>query len=101
MTTPIDDQALEALLKDDAHLDDAGFSDRVLTRLPRRRRVQRRDLVIAGSALAAAAIGVAVWLGSGGIELEAVRTSWVHVAAVAMVVGLGLWGALGAAQSEG
>lgn len=101
MTTPIDDHALEALLKDETHLDDAGFSDRVLARMPRRRRVQRRDLVIAGSALAAAAIGVAVWLGSGGLEIETVRSSWVHAAAVAMAVGLVAWGALGAAQSEG
>lgn len=100
MTTPIDDRALEAMLKDHAHVDDAGFSDGLVKRLPRRRRVQRRDVILASSALAAAGVGVVVWLGSDGTMLELVGSSWVHAAAVAMAVGLGLWGALGAAQSE-
>ncbi len=100
MTNPIDDHALEALLKDDGHIDDAGFAERVTARLPRRRRVQRRDLVVAGSALIAGGVGAAVWLGAGG-TLNVALGSWVHAAALAMGVGLALWGALGAAQAEG
>ncbi|OGQ17936.1 MAG: hypothetical protein A2138_02185 [Deltaproteobacteria bacterium RBG_16_71_12] len=100
MTTRIDDRALEALLEGDAHVDDAGFSDRVVERLPRRRRVRRREVILACSALAAAAVGTLVWLGSDGAALEQAGTSWVHAAAVAMAVGLGLWGALGAAHAE-
>ncbi|MCC7073613.1 MAG: hypothetical protein IT383_20050 [Deltaproteobacteria bacterium] len=100
MKTPMDDQALEALLKDDGHIDDAGFAERVTARLPRRRRLQRRDLVVAGSALVAGGAGAAIWFGTG-VSLEMAIGSWVHAAALAMGVGLALWGALGAAQAEG
>ncbi len=101
MTIPMDDQALEALLKDGAHVDDAGFADRVVGRLPRRRRVQRRDIIVVTSALLAACVGAVAWRSAGDVGLEVMRASWLHGAAAATAVGLGLWGALSAASSEG
>lgn len=101
MMTPLDDTALEALLKDDAHTADAGFTDRVMGRLPRRRRaLGRRELILSSSALLAALTGALAWSGLGVVTVELARSQWTAGAALAMAVGLGLWGALGAASSE-
>jgi hypothetical protein len=52
---------LEDALARPPHLDDAGFTDRVLSRLPRRRRA--RALVLAAGGLAAAAVAGLVLAG--------------------------------------
>lgn len=101
MNTPLDDDALTALLKDDAHLEDAGFSDRVMGRLPRpRHALGRREAILAGSALIAAAAGALTWSGFGDVAVELARSGWTQATALALVVGLGLWGAIDAATSE-
>jgi hypothetical protein len=50
---------LQDLFPRDPYLDDGGFTERVLAALPPRRR-DRRMWVLSGSALVAAAIGVAI-----------------------------------------
>lgn len=101
MMTPLDDDALAALLKDDKHVDDAGFADRVVARLPRRRAtLGRRDWIVAASALMAASVGALAWSSGGAAAFELARDSWIHGSALAVGVGVGLWGAVSAATSE-
>jgi hypothetical protein len=95
--TENDDAWIAALLREgDAHVDDAGFTDRVVASLPpRRRRIATRDVAIGAFALVAAGVGaLALSHGSGALfAFDAV-----HVGAVAVVVVVGLWGALAAAE---
>ncbi|MBI5498282.1 MAG: hypothetical protein HY904_24990 [Deltaproteobacteria bacterium] len=54
------DPQLESLFAPPAHVDDAGFTDRVLARLPARRAVNPwwRRAILAGAGAAAAAVGL-------------------------------------------
>jgi hypothetical protein len=101
MTKYLDDSALEALLRADGHVPDEGFADRVIAKLPhRRRRLAQRDLVLGGATLLAGAIGAASLAGGDRAVLALAGASWVHAAALALGVGLALWGAVAAASSD-
>ena len=94
---------LDALLKDDGHLDDDGFTARVVSHLPKkRRRFTKREGVIVAFTAAAGAAGFA-WLS--GIDVEAtvsgLGASWLGIAAGALVIGVTMWGVFSAASSEG
>ena len=91
-----DDAWLDAVLMDGAHVDDAGFTDMVLARLPApRKRRARREIAIGCFALAAGAVGaLAVAHGS----LATFETP-VGLMAVVVVGALALWGALSSADA--
>ena len=96
--TPTSDAWLEALLRDGAHVDEAGFTDGVVARLPaRRKRVSARTVALGAFALAAAAVGAASFahVSASVFALDAVSLGAVGV----VVVALGLWGALASAEA--
>ncbi|HSN90842.1 MAG TPA: hypothetical protein VLS93_06410 [Anaeromyxobacteraceae bacterium] len=87
---------LDALLARADHLDDAGFTDRVLARLPPRPG-RARALVLLGFAAASAVAGVLMALGPAS-GLVAALASWTPLASP---VPLGALAALGAALAAG
>jgi hypothetical protein len=97
MTDNHDERAfITAVLRaDEAHLDDAGFTDRVLASLPRPRRRRRftlRDAVIAAASVAAATAGAFA-------SAHAGATVFVSVLPLAAIAALGIWGALASADA--
>jgi hypothetical protein len=62
MNRPEDNDPLDALLREqNPHIDDNGFTGRVLAALPRRRRTWLRPLILLGSAVIGSALAVR-WL---------------------------------------
>jgi len=97
MTEHDDDRAfITAVLRaDEAHLDDAGFTDRVLAALPpprRRRRFTPRDAAIAAASVAAAGAGAFACAHAG-------AAVFVSVLPLAAIAALGIWGALASADA--
>jgi hypothetical protein len=87
---------LDALLARSVHLDDAGFTDRVVARLPARP-ARARAVVLLGSAAASAVAGVLLALGPAQ-GLVAALATWTPLASPAP---LGALAALGAALAAG
>lgn len=96
-----DDAWLSALLKDQRHVEDAGFSAAVIAALPRRRRraIGRREFLLLTSAVLA---GVAGLSGVAGVSsaLDRVAHEPLPAVAIGLVAVLTLWGAAAAAASE-
>jgi hypothetical protein len=63
MTSPEPNDPLDALLKDDAYIEDNGFTSRVMAGLPRRRATWLRPTILFGAAAIALAL-LAWWLPS-------------------------------------
>jgi hypothetical protein len=85
-----EDDIITAALRAE-HLDDDGFTDRVLATLPaRRRRFTARDRVIAAASVAAAAAGAFACVHS---------SVFVSVLPLAAIAALGFWGALASADA--
>ncbi len=97
MTPPPDDAWLAELLRDERHVDDGGFADRVTGALPPRRARRRfgaREAAILGGALCSGAVGV--FAASGGALATLMPHDVGSVAAAVVVVALALWGAAAA-----
>lgn len=107
------DQELESLLKQafrqaDAHIDNNGFTEKVVSALPKRRRLGKKRLAIllgvwsAGLALAAIFLGDGLSLVVGSI-LDVVGSPVSRQAPAissVVIVGLLLWGAVAAARAR-
>jgi len=103
MTKLTDDEFLRSVMQQ-AHVEDGGFTDRVVSALPKkRRRFGKREAVIFGSALVA---GVAGFAAVSGVQLDVdalahvSRTNWLPIVSVAIVVGVAFWGALSVAADQ-
>ena len=93
-----DDAWLASLLKDEPRVDDNGFTDGVMARLPRRStrtsRFSKRDITLVLSGAAAGAVG-AFGFARGTLALDTPA----QMIAVVVVVGLGLWAALASSDA--
>jgi hypothetical protein len=101
------DESLDALLSQAPYIDDAGFSDALMSRLPRRHPSLRvRAIVLLGSATLSCAAVAAVpgarrFLSEIGIGLFGSGAAWeANLVAGAAVVALMIWGAAAAATSD-
>ena len=101
------DESLDALLSQSPYIEDAGFTDALMTRLPRRHPSLRvRASVLLGSAIMSCATVAAVpgarrFLAEIGIGLfGGSAAGGANLIAIAAVVGLLIWGAAAAATSD-
>jgi hypothetical protein len=101
------DDALDTLLSQAPYIEDAGFTDALMSRLPRRHPSLRvRSLVLLGSAVASCATVAAVpgarrFLAEIGIGLfGGAAAGGANLVAVAALVALLIWGAAAAATSD-
>ncbi len=102
-----DDEALDALLSHTPYIEDAGFSDALMRRLPRRHPSLRlRSLILLGSAITSCAAVAAVpgarrFLAEIAIApFGGLVTGGANLIAVAALVVLLIWGAAAAATSD-
>lgn len=102
-----DDEALDALLSHTPYIEDAGFTDALMSRLPRRHPSLRvRSLVLLGSAAASCAAVAAVpgarrFLTETSVGLfGGSAAGGTSLVAVAALVALVVWGAVAAATSD-
>jgi len=93
-----DDAWLTSLLKDGERVDDNGFTDAVLSRLPRKSernsRFSKRDVTLVLFGAVAGAVG-AFGFARGTLALDTPA----QMIAVVAVVGLGLWAALASSDA--
>jgi hypothetical protein len=100
--------SLDALLRDQAkHIDDNGFTRRVLTALPRHRRSARRPAIVLGTTALACAL--TVWgfptgemLAIATLDFPAITTASAGAVAAAMIaIGSIVWRAVAAMDPKG
>jgi hypothetical protein len=101
------DEELDTLLSQTPYIEDAGFTDALMSRLPRRHPSLRvRSLVLLGSAAASCAAVAAVpgarrFLAEIGIGLfSGSAAGGTNLVAIAALVALLVWGAAAAATSD-
>jgi len=101
VTLTHEDPVDEALQRG-GHLDDEGFTERVMSALPapRRARIRLAPALAIAAALAAAATGSAVLLGPGGALVTA-ATAWMGGAVSPLAVPAAVVGALAALMATG
>jgi len=100
-------ESLESLLADAPYIDDAGFTESLMKRLPPRRPSLRfRTLILLGSTLASTCIVAAIpgarqlLMQAAGALVGDAAAVGSNLVAAGIVLGLAVWGALGAAQSD-
>ena len=101
MTLPHEDPVDEALMRG-GHLDDGGFTERVMGALPppRRARIRLAPALVLSAALVAAAAGAAVVLGPGA-ALVAAAGAWLGGSVPLLAVPAAVVGAVAALAATG
>ena len=101
------DENLDALLSQAPYIEDAGFTDALMSRLPRRHpSLQVRATILLGSAIASCAAVAAVpgarrFLAEIGISLfDGSAAGGANLVVMTALVGLLIWGAAAAATSD-